>query len=382
MPERLSELIADELPEPSFAVDREGQVHWVNHRLTQQFPSLVPGVNVGAFFKLPHARTRTLIDLALSSSERMPFRFRTSDQPETAVTGEHWRLSRSLQPIAMFRLTDKTREPSRFLLLTQTIGELNREIGRRREIELSLQDALHRAAQANQVKERILAEVSHDLRTPLNAILGFSEAMTTGLGGELSERQREYVGFIQESGHILLSYVEKILSVSEPGAETKPITDALTELYECLSSCISIISKNNQNKILEYLVPERDRLPMLKIEKSLISSILDNIVGNAAKYSPNGGKVRIDCIRQADDGLSLLVSDEGPGMAKEEIAFALLPFYRSKSSFVAEHEGYGLGLAIVAKNIESFGGSISFESDVGAGMQVRIDVPPHLVNWA
>ncbi|MEO9611700.1 MAG: PAS domain-containing sensor histidine kinase [Nitratireductor sp.] len=230
-------------------------------------------------------------------------------------------------------------------------------------------------ARAEADRSRFLSTVSHELRTPLNAIIGFSDMLLQDLAGPLAnERQRDYVGLVQESGQHLLSVVNSILDLAKIQAGTyTPATERFV-VDKIVATARSIVSCQARAKQVRVDVAGDQPLGEVLADKRALQQILINLLANAVKFTPEGGTVTVGGSR--DDGrLELWVSDTGIGMAEGELHQIGRPFFQVVNDYTRQYEGTGLGLALVKGLVERNGGTMTIESAPGEGTTVTIAVP-------
>lgn len=230
-------------------------------------------------------------------------------------------------------------------------------------------------ARAEADRSRFLSTVSHELRTPLNAIIGFSDMLLQDLAGPLAnERQRDYVGLVQESGQHLLSVVNSILDLAKIQAGTyTPATERFV-VDKIVATARSIVSCQARAKQVRVDVASDQPLGEVLADKRALQQILINLLANAVKFTPEGGTVTVGGSR--DDGrLELWVSDTGIGMAEGELHQIGRPFFQVVNDYTRQYEGTGLGLALVKGLVERNGGTMTIESAPGEGTTVTIAVP-------
>jgi signal transduction histidine kinase/CheY-like chemotaxis protein len=233
--------------------------------------------------------------------------------------------------------------------------------------------AKERAEQESQYKSRFLASMSHELRTPLNAIIGFSELLDQELFGGLTARQKEYVGYVVQSGRHLLSLVNDILDLSKIEAGRMELArewvGPLRVIHAVQGSVQPLAQK--QGVGLELELPAE--LPDLYVDEMRFRQILFNLLSNAIKFTRAGGKVLLRAAL-VDDQLELVVLDTGVGIRPEDMARLFREFERVEDGSRPKIEGTGLGLALTKRLVELHGGSIHVESkpDEGSTFTVRL----------
>ena len=227
---------------------------------------------------------------------------------------------------------------------------------------------------ANQLKSEFLASMSHGLRTPLNVIIGFSELMRDEVPGKLNDEQRQCLDDIQGSGKHLLNLINEVLDLSriESGRTKLNLTNlALTEVTESLArTMLPILAPRQQS--LDIKIEEG--LPLVRADKAQASEVLLNLLSNAAKFTPDGGKLKIEAVRE-DNWCRVSVIDNGIGIKKEDQEQIFEPFYQLDNPLTKGKSGTGLGLALVKQIIEKHGGQVWVESEYGKGSRFIFTLP-------
>lgn len=233
-----------------------------------------------------------------------------------------------------------------------------------------LEKMAEEARSANEAKTRFLFNMSHDIRTPMNAIIGFSNFLKQHVDDR--EKTLEYIDKIQTSSSFLLSLINDVLEMAriESGkAMLKMESGCLSDLANSLNAVFepSIRTKNlkyscNLNVTHEYLI----------CDKTKLREIILNILGNAIKYTPDGGQVTVDITEEnlAREGYAryrFVVKDTGIGMSEEYLPHIFEEFTRERTSTESKVFGAGLGLPIVKALIDLMGGTVEIESKVGKG---------------
>jgi signal transduction histidine kinase len=235
--------------------------------------------------------------------------------------------------------------------------------------------ALEAAQAASASKSAFLASMSHELRTPLNAVLGFSEAMQQELFGPLgSPRYKEYLANIHNSGTHLLSLINDILDIARYDAGRGELQEEVFDPAEKITDTIAMMSGQAAKAKVSLMGDIASDLPCLKGDRRRMRQILLNLVSNALKFTPSGGKVMVRAFR-ADQGFVLRVTDTGIGMAHSDFHKALEPFGQVDSSLARKYDGIGLGLPLTRQMVELHGGTLELDSVVGHGTTVTITLP-------
>ncbi len=259
--------------------------------------------------------------------------------------------------------------------VAKSIGTI-RDITVRKSRELALEVERERVLQASKAKSEFLAHMSHELRTPLNAVLGFSDAMRAEVFGPIGNDQyKEYLGYIQNSGKLLLALINDLLDMSaiEAGAlniETTPL--ALAPLVAEMADLASFsASAKNINVEIDMSGLRGDA----DVDPRRFRQVVLNLLTNAVKFTPEGGNVEILGSLEASGCPLIIVRDDGIGMNEQECEAALVPFKQIKDARVRHVEGTGIGLPLSKKLVELHGGILNIESEKGVGTVVRIMLP-------
>jgi two-component system cell cycle sensor histidine kinase PleC len=236
--------------------------------------------------------------------------------------------------------------------------------------ERALIEARERAEHASMAKSRFLANMSHELRTPLNAVIGMSETIATeALGPMTHGRYREYAHDIHFSGRHLLDIVSEILDMARIEAGRMSVERSTFAAAMLLDAVTRIMSERAAaGGVALQLTTAPDLL--LNADERLLRQALLNLVGNAVKFTPTGGRVSVEVLRANDGGVRFVVADTGIGIAASDLPHVLTPFGRAANPEVASKEGVGLGLPLTKLMVESHGGRLEIASVVGEGTTV------------
>ncbi len=235
---------------------------------------------------------------------------------------------------------------------------------------------LDEAEAANRAKSEFLAVMSHELRTPLNAILGFSEMLAQQMMGPLgSPKYKEYAADIHDSGAHLLAIINDILDLAKAESGKLELFEKTFEFSGVVESTLKMCAqKAHENNIKIEFTPDRSGLEVYADER-LIRQVALNLISNAVKFTPVGGRVTIDIRVSRETGATLVVKDTGIGIAAKDLDRVLRPFEQVESALSRRHGGTGLGLPYSKKVIEIHGGALKLASQVNSGTTVRVDLP-------
>jgi PAS domain S-box-containing protein len=232
------------------------------------------------------------------------------------------------------------------------------------------------AERANKAKSEFLANMSHELRTPLNAIIGFSETILTQMFGPIgSDKYLEHAKAIHRSGHHLLDLVNDVLDMAKIESEFQDLSPVTFELNEVVIDCFQIVQIAADNKRIELIKKLHDLNTVVTMDKRAIRQILLNLISNAVKFTPKGGYVVTQAIRNGND-LTLCVEDNGIGIDPGDIKNITAPFNQgSRKDAYITGEGTGLGLSIVDALVRQHDGKLDITSELGKGTRVRVFLP-------
>jgi len=250
---------------------------------------------------------------------------------------------------------------------------------RSQETLLAAKDA---AEAANRAKSEFLANMSHELRTPLNAIIGFSTIMREGLYGQLNEKYAEYVGMVCDSGTHLLAIINDILDLAKAESDRIELREEDIDIARVVSLSSTIVREMADKAGVDYDVTLADVLPHVRADSGRLRQILINLLGNAVKFTPSGGRVSLSAQATPDGGLQFCIADTGIGIARDKIEVAMSPFGKVDSRLARRFEGTGLGLPLTKRLVELHGGTFDLSSEPGRGTIVTVRLPktprPHL----
>jgi len=252
------------------------------------------------------------------------------------------------------------------------------------EEEKSISDeARRRAEAANLAKSRFLATMSHELRTPLNAIMGFSEVIHHEILGPMgNQTYREYAGNIHDSGRHLLHLINEILDLSRIEAGRYELREEPIRLADVAEDCHRLLMLKANAKGLEIIEHFDESLPQIWADQRAFRQISLNLLSNALKFTPQGGRIWLTVAATDDGGQMLAIRDTGPGIPAEEIPKVMQAFGQGSLAHETAEGGTGLGLPIVKNLIELHGGTFELHSELRKGTEVIVKVPKSRVMQA
>ena len=254
-----------------------------------------------------------------------------------------------------------------FLILGASISERTRA-------ENELQSAYNLVSKANRAKAEFLAVMSHELRTPLNAIAGYAELLSLGVSGQLSEKQADAVARIRTNQQHLLALIDDVLSFAKIEAGTTMVTPQHVRLRNALDELEPHVRPELLQKKLTMSYDPGDPGLEVVADPTKLRQILLNVLGNAIKFTPTGGRIALDVLRDSEFA-RIRVADSGIGVPTENLEQIFEPFFQVDSGTTREYPGVGLGLAISRDLARAMGGDVSIESTLGKGSVVSIAIP-------
>lgn len=253
-----------------------------------------------------------------------------------------------------------------FLVLGASISERERS-------RQQLRGARDLARDANRAKAEFLAVMSHELRTPLNAIAGYAELLSLGVSGPLNQKQSDAVVRIRTNQQHLLALIDDVLSFAKIEAGNTPIKREPVPVCDALDSLEAILRPDLERHELRYVWNGCDASLVARADPIKLRQILLNVLGNAIKFTPPGGRIEMSA-RQSGDRISICVSDTGIGIPPEKIDRVFDAFFQGQSGNTREYPGVGLGLSISRDFVRAMGGEIHVHSAPTEGCTVTIDL--------
>ena len=246
------------------------------------------------------------------------------------------------------------------------------ELVKRRTVELEQINI--RLEEAEKLKSLFLASMSHELRTPLVSIMGFTELMMLGYSGDTTEEQQQQLNTVYNNAKHLLNLINGVLDISKIEAGKFELYPAEFNFNDLLSEVLEALTPKSLEKSLEMSTDLNVNSKLIS-DEGRMKQVLFNLIGNAIKFTPNGGKISIKTRIVNNEHLKVHIIDNGIGISEEGINKLFRPFQQVDSSSEKSMEGTGLGLYLSKKLVNLLGGEILVQSELGKGSDFTFILP-------
>ena len=240
----------------------------------------------------------------------------------------------------------------------------------------NLKIALKQAEAGSHAKSEFLAGMSHELRTPLNAIIGFSDLLTGGRAGVLTEEKvRDYARDINLSGRQMLMLVSDLLDYAQLDAGETVLAEEPIDIERMVRSLLSEFRSLAEMGGVTLSATIAPNLPMIRGDGEKLRRAIGHLMSNAIRFTSSGGFVAVSALQRDDGGLVLNIADNGAGVQPDEIEAALIPFNRLGRQVAHHAGGVGLGLPLARKLIELHHGELCVDANHNVGTVVTVYLP-------
>lgn len=235
-----------------------------------------------------------------------------------------------------------------------------------------LRDVTHQKL-SEEARNRFVATATHELRTPLTNLKAYAE--TLALTDDLSvEEQKTFCNTINAEATRLARFVDELLNLSRMDGGDMSIVRSETDIGRLICDTVDHVRPQFASKSQQFDVSLPPKFPRMSVDKDSVAAAVVNLLGNACKYTPEGGVVRFE-VELQEDSILLHVEDSGIGIAPEEVRQIFDRFFRSSDTRVRDIEGTGLGLAYVKEVARLHGGQVSVHSEVNNGSRFTLALP-------
>ncbi|WP_162937785.1 sensor histidine kinase [Indioceanicola profundi] len=255
----------------------------------------------------------------------------------------------------------------------RTVGMLERAVVAR---TWELTEANRNLAAASRAKSDFFSRMSHELRTPLNAVIGLSDILRMETPDPVDVAStREYAQIIYDSGKHLLHLVNGLLDLSKAEAGKLDLREELTTIDAVIRRACRTVQQQAEQEKITVLLNLPDALPSVRIDPTMMFQVVLNLLSNALKFTPDGGRIDISADVAAGEAVLIRIADTGVGMRPEEVRQAFEPFAQIAPAHNRRQRGTGLGLPIARSFVEAHGGTLQLESTPGQGTVATILLP-------
>lgn len=380
MEESLSDVIKI-LPEPIVLIDADGEILIANpafYRVLSNTGESLAGVRLAeispdspekiSLYLQNCARSRQMVigALSLRNANSEILQYRCEGAVLEPANADH--------PAKIFlRFKPKETTSGKFILLSQKIDELNREIRERKAAEDKSKRLYLEATEANRLKDEFLATVSHELRTPLSSILGWTTMLRANT---LEAKQREKaLETIQRNARSQVQLIEDLLDVSRIITGKLRLDVLPVDIVSVIESAVETVRPTAENKGVRLQVVIDRRAATVAGDAERLQQAIWNLLANAVKFTPKNGRVQLR-LERVNSHIEIIVSDTGTGIESDFLPYVFERFQQADMSRTRKFGGLGLGLSITRHLIELHGGTIhAFSEGLGKGATFTVKLP-------
>ncbi|WP_435748029.1 ATP-binding protein [Nocardioides sp. SYSU DS0663] len=279
-----------------------------------------------------------------------------------------------LHSLTLNRIVDERGETSGYVSTSEDVTDQVDVEKALREALRAEREAVDRLLEVDRAKDAFVSSVSHELRTPITSILGYLELLADGSYGPLSPEQARAVGRVSDNSDRLLGLIDELLTLSRLSEEGLALAARELDLREVVQEGYDVVAPAWSTRPFEVSLDLPGRPVPLVGDRDMLERVVVNLLGNAVKFTPDGGSVRVGL--GVEDGHALIdVRDTGIGIPAAEVPQLFSRFFRSSLAQQRAIPGSGLGLSITRAIVEKHGGSIEVESGVEEGTLFRVRLP-------
>ncbi len=228
---------------------------------------------------------------------------------------------------------------------------------------------------SDQAKSEFLSLMSHELRTPLNAIVGFAQLISDGSRNAKDDETADWADAIHDSGLHMTRVVSSILDLTALELGEFEMEHEPLHLRDVVRSAVTTVRPAFDKSLITLSVQDEPRQDPVRGDKEKLGQVFENLLSNAARFTPAGGSVSVTFEAAAAGFVSVIIKDSGIGMTKDQIEQARLPFHANWSGLSREADGAGLGLTIADRIVTNLGGTLNIESEADTGTWITVCLP-------
>ncbi len=252
--------------------------------------------------------------------------------------------------------------------LRSALQAANRTLERRvRERTSELEEALQRLSELSQMKANFVANISHELRTPLTHIKGYMELMVTDSLGPLTDEQRHALLVSQKASDRLENLIEDLIMFSLASHGEMTVKQEPTDIRRLANLAVKNAEQKAEERGVEIHVVAKEKVPLVQGDSEKIVWVLNQLVDNAVKFTPSGGRVVVSLTEESTNLVMVAVTDTGIGIPANRLQEIFEPFHQLDASSTRKAGGTGLGLSLVRQIIEAHGSLLDVNSIEGRG---------------
>ena len=289
-----------------------------------------------------------------------------------------WRLERHRNPSGPFELHRQRGQVLRIVehrLPDGSTVTMSADVTELKRVENELRGTKAEAEFANRAKTEFLANMSHELRTPLNSIIGFTDILINRRFGRDDPRYDSYLKDVNDAGRDLLRLINDVIDISRIERGMLTLSERNVDVPRLMTACYRLVLGRAHEAQVHIDLDLPKNIPVLHADELRVKQSLLNVLGNAVKFTPEGGRIDFGAGVEADGGITFTIKDTGIGIRAEELPKAMSVFGQADGSLARPHEGAGLGLPLTKSLMVLHGGELKIDSTPGTGTIVQLRFP-------
>ena len=290
-------------------------------------------------------------------------------QQEQVVNGKTILLGQALLNL---KLIDQSKldqaVTEQIIQLRSALQAANRTLERRvRERTAELEEALQRLSELSRMKANFLANISHELRTPLTHLKGYLELMVSDSLGPINDEQRHALLVSQKASDRLENLIDDLIMLTLASRGEMTLKQEPVDIRRLANIAVKSTRQKAEERVVDLKVVAKEQLPMVQGDSEKIIWVLNQLIDNAIKFTPSGGRVVVSLNEESTNLVMVAVSDTGIGIPANSLQEIFQPFHQLDGSPTRKEGGTGLGLSLVQQIIEAHGSLLDVASKEGKG---------------